>query len=43
MKPTLPCVNCCYFQALREEEKQFAETKLNLREQIRDIRRTVSA
>ena len=31
-----------YFQALREEEKQYADTKRNLREQIRDIRRTVS-
>jgi hypothetical protein len=30
-------------QCLREEEKQYADTKKNLREQIRDIRKTVSA
>lgn len=30
-----------HFQILRAEEKQYAETKKNLRAQIRDIRKTV--
>ncbi|KAK7477084.1 hypothetical protein BaRGS_00031670, partial [Batillaria attramentaria] len=29
------------FEALREEEKQYSETKKNLRHQIRDIRKTI--
>lgn len=43
-----PRVNCTWleereFEALREEEKQYADTKKNLRQQIRDIRKTIQS
>ncbi|KAK7108965.1 cilia- and flagella-associated protein 43-like isoform X2 [Littorina saxatilis] len=43
-----PYANCTWleekeFEALREEEKQYADTKRGLREQIRDIRKTIQA